>query len=105
MPREAVFLDRDGTLIEEAHYLADPAQVGGHVRPERGHLGRGRGVGVQVALEQPDAADVQRDHGPGGGAVAVDELGRATPDVDHQRVPVTSKPGGGAAGGCCSANR
>ena len=27
MPREAVFLDRDGTLIEEVHYLADPAQV------------------------------------------------------------------------------
>ncbi|MBM3979152.1 MAG: HAD family hydrolase [Planctomycetes bacterium] len=24
MPREAVFFDRDGTLIEEAHYLADP---------------------------------------------------------------------------------
>lgn len=27
MPREAVFFDRDGTLIEEAHYLADPEQV------------------------------------------------------------------------------
>ncbi len=27
MPREAVFLDRDGTLIEEVHYLADPEQV------------------------------------------------------------------------------
>lgn len=27
MPREAVFLDRDGTLIEEVHYLADPDQV------------------------------------------------------------------------------
>ena len=71
----------------------------GDVRPERGHLGRGRGVGVQVALEQPHAADVQRDHGPGGGAVAVDELGRAAPDVDHQRAPVASKPGGGAAVG------
>lgn len=27
MPREAVFLDRDGTLIEEVHYLAHPEQV------------------------------------------------------------------------------
>jgi D-glycero-D-manno-heptose 1,7-bisphosphate phosphatase len=27
MPREAVFLDRDGTLIEDAHYLADPDEV------------------------------------------------------------------------------
>lgn len=26
-PRPAVFLDRDGTLIEEVHYLADPARV------------------------------------------------------------------------------
>ena len=26
-PRPAVFLDRDGTLIEEAHYLADPDRV------------------------------------------------------------------------------
>src|SRR4051794_9602805 len=25
--RPAVFLDRDGVLIEEAHYLADPARV------------------------------------------------------------------------------
>jgi D-glycero-D-manno-heptose 1,7-bisphosphate phosphatase len=25
--RAAVFLDRDGTVIEEAHYLSDPAQV------------------------------------------------------------------------------
>ena len=25
--RRAVFLDRDGTLIEDAHYLADPARV------------------------------------------------------------------------------
>jgi D-glycero-D-manno-heptose 1,7-bisphosphate phosphatase len=27
MPREAVFLDRDGTLIEEVNYLATPEQV------------------------------------------------------------------------------
>lgn len=27
MPRDAVFLDRDGTLIEEVHYLARPEQV------------------------------------------------------------------------------
>jgi D-glycero-D-manno-heptose 1,7-bisphosphate phosphatase len=27
MPREAVFLDRDGTLIEEVNYLASPEQV------------------------------------------------------------------------------
>lgn len=27
MPREAVFLDRDGTLIEEVNYLAHPDQV------------------------------------------------------------------------------
>jgi D-glycero-D-manno-heptose 1,7-bisphosphate phosphatase len=27
VPREAVFLDRDGTLIEEVHYLARPDQV------------------------------------------------------------------------------
>jgi D-glycero-D-manno-heptose 1,7-bisphosphate phosphatase len=27
MPREAVFLDRDGTVIEEVRYLGDPAQV------------------------------------------------------------------------------
>lgn len=27
MPREAVFLDRDGTLIEEVHYLAELSQV------------------------------------------------------------------------------
>src|SRR5262245_33354588 len=27
MPREAVFLDRDGTLIEEVNYLAEPEQV------------------------------------------------------------------------------
>lgn len=26
-PQAAVFLDRDGTLIEEVHYCADPAQV------------------------------------------------------------------------------
>jgi D-glycero-D-manno-heptose 1,7-bisphosphate phosphatase len=26
-PRRAVFLDRDGTLMEEAHYCGDPAQV------------------------------------------------------------------------------
>jgi D-glycero-D-manno-heptose 1,7-bisphosphate phosphatase len=26
-PNKAVFLDRDGTLIEDAHYLADPAGV------------------------------------------------------------------------------
>ena len=26
-PRPAVFLDRDGTLIEHVHYLSDPAQV------------------------------------------------------------------------------
>lgn len=27
MPRDAVFLDRDGTLIEEVHYLSRPEQV------------------------------------------------------------------------------
>lgn len=27
MTRAAVFLDRDGTIIEEAHYLADPEKV------------------------------------------------------------------------------
>ena len=27
MPREAVFLDRDGTLIEEVGYLSTPEQV------------------------------------------------------------------------------
>ena len=27
MPREAFFLDRDGTLIEEVHYLSEPSQV------------------------------------------------------------------------------
>ncbi len=27
MTRPAIFLDRDGTLIADAHYLADPAQV------------------------------------------------------------------------------
>ena len=27
MPREAVFLDRDGTIIEEVNYLASPEQV------------------------------------------------------------------------------
>ncbi len=27
MPRDAVFLDRDGTLIEEVHHLAHPDQV------------------------------------------------------------------------------
>ncbi len=27
MPRDAVFLDRDGTLIEEVHYLSHPEQV------------------------------------------------------------------------------
>ncbi|MEI8234104.1 MAG: HAD family hydrolase [Verrucomicrobiota bacterium] len=27
MPPPAVFLDRDGTLMEEVHYCADPAQV------------------------------------------------------------------------------
>jgi D-glycero-D-manno-heptose 1,7-bisphosphate phosphatase len=27
MPREAVFLDRDGTLIEEVNYLSEPEQV------------------------------------------------------------------------------
>ncbi|MFM8273156.1 MAG: D-glycero-alpha-D-manno-heptose-1,7-bisphosphate 7-phosphatase [Gemmata sp.] len=27
MPRDAVFLDRDGTLIEDVHYLARPDQV------------------------------------------------------------------------------
>jgi len=27
MPRPAIFLDRDGTLIEERHYLAAPSQV------------------------------------------------------------------------------
>src|SRR5690606_8900051 len=27
MTRAAVFLDRDGTIIEEAHYLADPDKV------------------------------------------------------------------------------
>lgn len=27
MPRPAVFLDRDGTLMEEVHYCADPAKV------------------------------------------------------------------------------
>ncbi len=26
-PRRAIFLDRDGTLVEHVHYLADPAQV------------------------------------------------------------------------------
>jgi len=25
--RPAVFLDRDGTIIEEVHYIADPARV------------------------------------------------------------------------------
>ena len=27
MPKPAIFLDRDGTLIEERHYLSEPAQV------------------------------------------------------------------------------
>jgi D-glycero-D-manno-heptose 1,7-bisphosphate phosphatase len=27
MPREAVFLDRDGTLVEEVHYLGEPERV------------------------------------------------------------------------------
>lgn len=27
MPRPAIFLDRDGTLVEERHYLADPDRV------------------------------------------------------------------------------
>jgi len=27
MPKPAIFLDRDGTLIEERHYLSDPSQV------------------------------------------------------------------------------
>jgi histidinol-phosphate phosphatase family protein len=27
MPKPAIFLDRDGTLIEERHYLSEPAQI------------------------------------------------------------------------------
>ncbi len=26
-PRRAAFLDRDGTIIEDRHYIADPAEV------------------------------------------------------------------------------
>lgn len=55
--RAAAFLDRDGTLIEDAHYLADPAGVRllpGIVAPL--HQLRARGVATVVVTNQSGIA-------------------------------------------------
>lgn len=67
--RRAVFFDRDGTLIEDAHYLADPARV---------------------RLTLHAAASVRRVNGAGFAAVVITNqggiaLGRITPG-QYERV-------------------
>ena len=60
------------------------------VRTGQGDLLSGRWIGAKVPLGHPDAPDVDRDRRahldrPGGVPGADHELGRAAPDVDHQR--------------------
>lgn len=71
MPRPAVFLDRDGTLMEEVHYCADPALVrlfpgtaaALHRLTERGYLcvvitnqsGIGRGMFTEAQYQAVQA--------------------------------------------------
>ena len=53
MPRRYVILDRDGTIIEEQHYLSDPAQV--KIIPgviEALHALRELGLGLVVVTNQ-----------------------------------------------------
>lgn len=74
--RPAIFLDRDGTVIEERHYLCDPAGV--VLLPtvaEAIGLLRGRGFACVVVSNQS---------GIGRGMFTVEAFGRVQAEVDRQ---------------------
>jgi D-glycero-D-manno-heptose 1,7-bisphosphate phosphatase len=64
MPREAVFLDRDGTLIEEVHYLASTEQV--RLIPGAADAVRGLNAAGVLVVVVTNQAGVARGYFPEG---------------------------------------
>jgi D-glycero-D-manno-heptose 1,7-bisphosphate phosphatase len=75
-PRPAIFLDRDGTLIEHVHYLGDPALV--RLLPGAAEaLGRLRGAGFACVL-------VTNQSAIGRGMLTVDRLEEIHAEMNRQ---------------------
>lgn len=74
--RPAVFLDRDGTVIEHVHYISDPAKV--HLVPGAGEsLRRLRDAGHALVV-------VTNQSAIGRGAITVEQYGRVTDEMVRQ---------------------
>ncbi len=74
--RAAVFVDRDGTIIEERHYLADPAKVVLLPGAAEG-LRRMRDVGLALVV-------VTNQSGIGRGLYTLSDYRRVAAEVDRQ---------------------
>lgn len=76
--RPAVFLDRDGTIIEEVHYIADPARV---------RLLSGAAEGLRLLRRAGFACVVVSNQSAvGRGMVTVADVGRVQAEVERQLV-------------------
>lgn len=76
MSRPAVFLDRDGTVIEERHYLSDPAGV---------CLCPNAAAGIRLLRERGYACVlVSNQSGIGRGMFTVEDLHRVHAEVERQ---------------------
>ena len=75
-PRRAVFVDRDGTIIEERHYLSDPAGVS-LIPGATDALLRLREMGFALVL-------VTNQSGIGRGLYGVDDYRRVAAEVERQ---------------------
>lgn len=75
-PRRAVFVDRDGTIIQERHYLADPNGVS-LIPGAPEALQRIRDMGLALVL-------VTNQSGIGRGLYTVDDYRRVAAEVERQ---------------------
>lgn len=75
-PRRAVFVDRDGTIIQERHYLSDPAGVS-LIPGATDALARLREMGFALVL-------VTNQSGIGRGLYGVDDYRRVADEVERQ---------------------
>ena len=76
MPRRAVFADRDGTIIEDRHYVADPAHVA-LIPGSAGALQRLQGMGFAVVV-------VTNQSGIGRGLYSLADYRRVAAETDRQ---------------------
>ena len=75
-PRRAVFVDRDGTIIQERHYLSDPAGVS-LIPGATDALARLKAMGFPLVL-------VTNQSGIGRGYYGVDDYRRVAAEVERQ---------------------